>query len=97
MIGNATDEKMVAMAEQAREIAKKFDAMTKSAKGEEEKPNLYTAKVKRYRKYVADKLVRVDCDTHVLHSQWILREQALQQCLNYHDPVKWLCDRCINC
>lgn len=85
----ATDEERDAIAEHANRIALDFESKTKSYR-DDERPSLYTAKVKRYKQYVTDKLVRVDDDTHVLHSQWILREQALQQSLNYHCPVEWL-------
>ena len=95
MVNDATAEQRQAMAEQARGIAEHFESITKSHK-DGEKPNLYTAKVRRYKQYVRDKLVRVADDTHVLYSQWILKEQALQQCLEYDCPIQWLEARGIN-
>lgn len=92
MIADATEEHRNKIAEQARSIADHFESITKSFT-DSAKPNLYTAKVKRYRQYVKDNLVRVDDDTHVLHSQWILKKQALEQSLKYHCPVSWLEER----
>ncbi len=73
-------------------LAEHFESLTKSH-DDKEKPNFYTAKVKRYRQYVADQLVRVEDKTHVLHDQWIFRKQAVQQGLNFHCPEKWLEER----
>ncbi len=77
---------------QARGIVEHFESLTKSH-DDKEKPNFYTEKVKRYRQYVADQLVRVEDKTHVLHDQWIFRKQAVQQGLNFHCPEKWLEER----
>jgi len=100
-----TEGEKTEIAIQARGITEKFESMTKSFT-DDEKPNLYTAKVKRYRQYVADKLVRVDQEAefvdgvhvpaHALHSQWILKAQALNMCVKYHCPVEWLTERGIN-
>jgi len=96
VIEKPSEQQRQEMAKQAHSISEKFRSMTKSMNGEEDKPNLYTEKVKRYKQYVIDKLVRIDDDTHELYSQWIMRAQAQQMNMEYHCPVKWLQERGVN-
>jgi hypothetical protein len=96
VIERPSDLQRLDMANQAREISNKFASMTKELKGEEEKPNIYTEKVKRYKQYVVDKIVRVDDDSHPMYNEWILREQAESQGVKFHCPVMWLQERGVN-
>lgn len=85
-------EDRTGMAEQAKEIAERFANMTKG--GEiEEKQNMFTKKVRRYRDYAKDGVVRVDKYDHALHSQWVMRKQAIELNLPFHDPIEWLNER----
>lgn len=53
-------------------------------------PSIVDTKVERYKGYAEADLVRIEQYTHELHDQWIMRVQAEELGLPYHDPVKWL-------
>lgn len=56
-------------------------------------PSIVDTKIERYKGYVAADLVRIESYGHELHDQWIMRVQAEEMGLEYHDPVKWLSKR----
>ena len=87
-----SDEERARVEAMAKDLADKF-----AFESEGNNKNLLTEKVKRYRQYVKDDLVRVDDYRSELNSTWIFRSQAVGSELKFHCPKAWLDKRDIVC
>jgi len=74
------------VAKQAREIFEHFQSL--STKKDDKKPNMFTEKMKRYKQYAKDGLVRIEDCNHALHNMWVPKIQA--EGIESHCPATWL-------